>query len=770
MIKNDSHILWYKKPAPVWTYALPIGNGKLGAMIYGGDKKEKISLNHDEIWSGTPHCNYFAYEGQQEDRSEFYYKARKLALDGKKLEAQRLLEENFNGAWSQAYLPLGDIDIKFLLNGKTSEFRRDLDMQNAVASVEYKIGDVKIEREYIASHPKNIIAINIKNDAESGIDFSLSFASALKHSTRYENGYFVIDAECPQKTDAARGDCVENFYQYSDSEKGISSRSIVKIIDENAEISSSEEKNGTGVFVKGSKNTTIIFSCETSFNGFDKHPEREGKEYKNACLQYVQNCEGLSFEEIKAEHISDYKKYYDRVCLDLCGENKTDVPTNERLENFKKDKNDKNLYTLLFNYGRYLTIASSRSGTQPTNLQGIWNDRPCPPWNSNYTININTEMNYWPTLMLNLEEMHEPMIRLCEDLCSCGKKTAYDFYHADGFCSHHNTDIWRMTHPVPGNSSWSFWPMSSGWLSRHLFDHYEYTGDVNFLKEKAYPIMKEAARFYLDLLIADDDGHLIFAPSTSPENDYEIGDEDCSVSETTAMTMSIIKELFLNCIKSCEILGTDEEFKNLLKQKEENLLPLRIGSKGQVLEWYLEEKDGDPHHRHTSHLYALHPANLITKEETPELFEACKQSLRMRGDDGTGWSLGWKINFWARLCDGDHALTLLQNQLRFKDETKEVYRGGGTYANLFDAHPPFQIDGNFGASSGICEMLLRSIDNRIYLLPALPTSWETGSVTGLKAKGNVTVDISWENGKLKEYKLQNANENTEVFYDSKKLR
>ncbi len=766
MIMNDSHILWYNKPAPTWTYALPIGNGHLGAMIYGGDKEEKISLNHDEIWSGTPNCNYFSWEGQPKDRSEYFFKARELALEGKKYEAQELLQDNFHGHWSQAYLPLGDIDIDFLLNGKVTGFRRELNMQNAVSSVSYKIGDIKIEREYIASFPKNAIIMNFKNDAEKGIDFELKFASYLKHTTRFENNYFIIDSECPVKTDNDSDGSIEQFYKYSENEKGILSRSIIKIIDENASI----EESKKGLIIKGAKNTTIIFSCETSFNGYDKHPEREGKEYKNACLSYINACEGSSYEELKSEHIADHQKYYERVSLDLNGDDKTDITTKERLEAFEKDKNDKNLYALLFNYGRYLTIASSRAGTQPTNLQGIWNDRACPPWNSNYTININTEMNYWPTLMCNLEEMHEPLISLVEDLSKTGVKIAQDFYHAKGFTCHHNTDIWRMAHPVPGNSQWSFWPLSSGWFCRHLYDHYEYTGDKTFLKEKAYPIMKEAALFYLDLLTPDDEGYLILAPSTSPENEYYLGTHKCSLSETTTMTMSIIRELFTNCIESCEILGEDDDFAKLLKSKLENILPFRIGSKGQLLEWYLEEKDCDPHHRHTSHLYGLHPANLITKEETPDLFEACKKSLEIRGDDGTGWSLGWKINFWARLLDGDHALILLNNQLRFKDDTKTVYRGGGTYANLFDAHPPFQIDGNFGASSGVAEMLMRSIKNNIYLLPALPSSWDKGSVKGLKAKGNVTVDIEWENGKLKNYRLENANENTRVFYDGKEVK
>ena len=405
------------------------------------------------------------------------------------------------------------------------------------------------------------------------------------------------------------------------------------------------------------------------------------------------------------------------------------------------------------------------------NLQGIWNHRVRPPWSSNYTVNINTEMNYFPTLMIDLPEMHLPLIDFVKEMSITGEKTAKEIYHARGFTGHHNIDIWRMTTPVQGNSQWSFWPMSSGWLCRHLYEHYEYTLDKAYLKDTAYPVMKKAAEFYLDMLVPDKDGKLIIAPSTSPENSFYYGKEHCSVSQTSTMSLSIIKELFGNCIKASEILGETCSVIDEIKDKLPRMLPFMVGAKGDLLEWYKDEEWTEPHHRHISHLYALHPARLINHEETPDLIEACRKTLEYRGDAGTGWSLGWKINFWARMWDGNHAMKLIDMQLNPVENRYHInYKGGGgTYPNMFDAHPPFQIDGNFGAVSGIAEMLMQSTEDTIYLLPALPDKWANGSIKGLRAKGNIKVDIEWKDGKLADYKLSGNTEGKRIVYNGNTL-
>ena len=509
----------------------------------------------------------------------------------------------------------------------------------------------------------------------------------------------------------------------------------------------------------------IVLAAEDSFNGYDKHPVLEGKAYKQPVLDRLDAALALSYEALKETHIAAHRDLYDRVKLEIESEQRENIPTNERLLDFGNGVSDPGLYVLLFNYGRYLAISASRPGSQAMNLQGIWNQLLHAPWAANYTVNINTEMNYWPILPCNLTELNAPLMDMLRDMSVAGRRVARQYYDADGFVCHHNSDLWRMCVPTTGNPSWFFWYNGAGWMSRHAFEQYEYTLDRAFLRETALPILKGCAEFYLSILTEDPNGDLVCSPSTSPENVFIIDDEEYAIAQTTTMTMSICREVLENTAKACEILGVENELLTRIQSVLPRLRPFKVGKDGRLLEWYDEQIEEDPHHRHVSHLYALHPANLISVCETPDLADACRKTLEARGDDGTGWSLGWKINFWARLRDGDRALHLLETQLRYVDDENVRYnRGGGTYANLFDAHPPFQIDGNFGATSGVTEMLLQSLDGKIYLLPALPSKWKNGSVQGLRAKGNVTVNIQWQDGKLTEVELIGQNPSVTVCY------
>lgn len=755
-MSRDSEILYYKRPAKTWTAALPLGNGKIGAMIYGAAQKEIVSLNHDELWTGYPRsytdmCSF-----------DSFVNARKLALEGKLIEAQNLLESDFEGYNSQAYMPFGDIEIT-CVKGMVKNYERILDIANAIHTVKYEKSGVKYKRESFISAIDNVMVMNFTASTAKSVNFTAKMKSELKHYIFTEDDCIVLDGICPSNSPCNEEYENADYKRYPDdpAKMGISFRGIMKVVTD-GEV----EYNDNEITVKNADFATLYFTCETSFNGFDKHPHLEGKEYKNSAVEIINKAVSVPYEVIKTTHINDYRSFYDRVKLDLGTNNKDKVQTDKRLAEFTGSHDDLGLYALLYNFGRYLTISGSREGTQAMNLQGIWNHRVNPPWSSNYTTNINTEMNYFPTLMIDLPEMHLPLIQLVKELSIAGEKTAKEIYHARGFTAHHNVDIWRMSTPVQGSSQWSFWPMASGWFCRHIYEHYEYTLDKEYLRDTAYPIMKKAAEFYLDMLVEDKDGYLIIAPSTSPENEFWYDKQKCSVSQTSTMSMSIIKELFINCKKAAVILDINDEVIAEINEKQPKLLPFKVGAKGDLLEWYDDVEWCEPHHRHVSHLYALHPAKLINHEDTPELIEAAKKTLEYRGDNGTGWSLGWKINFWARLWDGNHALKLIDMQLRPVDNKYIInYKnGGGTYPNMFDAHPPFQIDGNFGAVSGITEMLMQSTEDTIYLLPALPDKWKNGSVKGLLAKGNIKVDIEWKNGKLTDYKLNGNTEGKRIIY------
>jgi alpha-L-fucosidase 2 len=709
-------------------------------MVYGKHGTEIISLNEDTLWSGYPN-----YKGPK-NKADIWRQIRKLTEEEKFAQAQILFEDELASSWTQSYLPLGDLIIKFNHND-INNYQRSLDLETAVSSVSYDNNGIFYTREIFISAVDNCMVVHLLADRNGSINCELSLLSRLRFTVSVQEPFLSLDGIAPSNVQPSYIGDVPDAVVYSDKNEEKGMRFTIKV--------QPIVNGGTFCFenntlkISGADSVLLFVDGQTSFAGYNVLPYLHGKDEKTICQAVLENASAKTYDKLLKNHKDDYRSFYSRVTLDL-GENKNIyLPTDVRLRQFYKEKNDPALYTLLFQFGRYLLLAGSRLGTQVTNLQGIWNEELRPPWSSNYTININTQMNYWPCFPCALEETQLPLIEFIKTLAITGRVSAAEIYGAHGFTAHHNSDVWAASWPVGnrgrGTCGYAAWNFSAAWFCAHLFERYEYTLDNSFLKETAYPIMKEAALYLLDILSEDQNGHLWVCPSTSPENSFIIGKDRLVMSGTATMSIAITKELFSNCVKAANILDIDKDFVEELEKKISILFPFQIGSQGQLLEWDKEYEEAEPQHRHISHLYGLHPGNQINFDETPELAAACKRTLELRGDDGTGWSLAWKVNLWARLGDGNHIITILDNQLRLVEEGQTKYsKGGGTYPNMFCAHPPFQIDGNYGISAGFAEMFLQNTQNGIHLLPALPDIWKKGSIKGLRAKRNITVDISWD--------------------------
>lgn len=770
--KDGALRLHYDKPAEFFEEALVIGNGQQGATVYGGVVRDVISLNDLTLWTGEPDKKVQtpeAYKAIPEIRA---------ALDKEDYRTAERLQRKVQGHYCENYSPLGKLTITHVgedAGRGVSAYQRWLDISDATAQVQYLKGGKLVTKDYFASAPDSVIVIRMKSGAEDGINAILKFDSQLPYSAVASGNEIAAEGYTAYHS-------YPNYHwarHHYDPERGTRFRTLVRVITPQSDEVKSYPAGELRIC--GAKEAIILIANATSFNGFDKDPVKEGADYKGIVARRMNLASAKTYEALRDAHVKNYKGYFDRVSLNL---GKTDekiasLPTDVQLKLYTDEKqSNPELEALYFQYGRYLLISCSRTHAVPANLQGLWNEKILPPWSCNYTTNINMEENYWAAETANLSDLHYPLLDFVMNLSKTGAETAKAYYGVNrGWCLGHNSDIWAMTCPVglnDGDPSWACWNMGGAWASTHIWEHYMFTGDKEYLK-KYYPALKGAAEFCIDWLI-EKNGKLMTSPGTSPENQYVTPDGFVGATLYGSMSdLAMIRECLIDAAEAAKVLGVDSDFRKEANRTLKRLQPYKIGKKGNLQEWYHDWEDRDPHHRHQSHLFGLYPGHHISLSETPDLAKACAKTLEIKGDRTTGWSSGWRVNLFARLQDSEGAYRIYRNLLRYvsPDDYRgnDARRGGGTYPNLLDAHSPFQIDGNFGGCAGVVEMLMQSTKEKIVLLPALPELWKDGKVKGICARGGFVVDMEWKDGKVTSLSITaRYNSSTKVLCNGKVIK